>query len=151
MAAVAQRPAMEPVGGIDGKAYAGKKRRQMDHGVQSDQRPKRPVSPPRADDVEKQQQDHRPDGIPENRHQRPEKGLRPVGIQQKAQIIPHSQAEDQHNDGQHDPFVLSADVGVHENGKRQSGQQQENRDINHELRSDLPAHKPLSFPLFADK
>ena len=109
----------------DPKTDLGKQRRGIDRRVDTRQRPCPDKALPRRDHPQKQEQDHRADGITVNGGQRPRQPLHLALRQAVFQVILQNQAEQQKNDDPHRSFKISADVAVNMHDEGQQHQQRQ--------------------------
>ena len=112
---------------VDRKADVGKQRRQVDRRVDRDQSPVRSAGSLRTDDVQKEQQDDRPDGIPVDIDGPSQHDPGRAKRQQIVQIVLDDQAEHQRADDEQDLLLPLLNVGIDPHGDEQSNQQKDRR------------------------
>ena len=122
---VAQGTVVKMVVIRDVEADVRKQRRQVDRGVQAQQRPHPPQALFRRDHPHEQGQRRRPDRIAVDRRQRPRRDMRLPDHQAVFQMILDHQAEHHRDDDPHDPLAVGADIVVDVHHDRQHAQQRQ--------------------------
>ena len=128
-AGVAERPALVMVIWTDPKAQMGEERGHVDGPVHDCQRPAAQILLFRPNDIEKQEQEHRAEGIAQNGSGCAQHHARLAGGQIILQQILNDQHGAEEKDNSHDPTVFSADIRVaqHRDGQTDQHKAQRNQ------------------------